>query len=439
MATLLEQYKGRLAVSESVFKKMHNGEGMDNNKKLVVATCLDNTNKFLKEAFDSSAATQRADLGDFKRFCLNLNTVSLPNLIAHDLVIVHPMTSITGYIAYIQYVAGTTKGEVNKGDVFNDPFKLGDVDPNYTSQKVVEPVTADAAENKYALAWTPVVKGTFEDAAGTKHDVKIISGDNVKYANVNADGKTIDTAVTKGDKIAYAYNNEIIPQNNVPTLKAEMKNITLFAHARRIAVYYSQIAAFQAKTDYGFDLGDQLAEKAVGQLSYEIDTEIVKLLDETAGTADASLTWSKVLPTGVSKAEHYEGFYEVVEIARQIIYDRTRRFAPNYMIIASNILPVLGFIKGWNAAPTGQINGPYFAGTLGALKVFVSPELEAGRFVIGVNGDDFMSSVAVYAPYMPIVPTQLLQFNDGGSTQGWSTMYDLKVLNKELIVAGKIA
>lgn len=26
---------------------------------------------------------------------------------------------------------------------------------------------------------------------------------------------------------------------------------------------------FQAKTDYGFDLGDQLAEKAVGQLSYE--------------------------------------------------------------------------------------------------------------------------------------------------------------------------
>mgnify|MGYP006988921827 CR=1 FL=1 len=31
----------------------------------------------------------------------------------------------------------------------------------------------------------------------------------------------------------------------------------------------SQIAAFQAKTDYGFDLGDQLAEKAVGQLRYK--------------------------------------------------------------------------------------------------------------------------------------------------------------------------
>lgn len=75
---LVEQYKGRLAVSESVFKKSHEGEGMDNNKKLVIATCLDNTNKFLKEAFDGSQATQRADMGDFKRFCLNLNTVALP-------------------------------------------------------------------------------------------------------------------------------------------------------------------------------------------------------------------------------------------------------------------------------------------------------------------------------------------------------------------------
>ena len=34
--------------------------------------------------------------------------------------------------------------------------------------------------------------------------------------------------------------------------------------------YYSQIAAYQAKTDYGFDLGDQLSEKAVGELQYKL-------------------------------------------------------------------------------------------------------------------------------------------------------------------------
>lgn len=129
---------------------------------------------------------------------------------------------------------------------------------------------------------------------------------------------------------------------------------------------------------------------------------------------------------------------EIVEIGRQLIYDRTKRFAPNYMVCASNLIPILSFINGWTPAPAGQVNGPYYAGQLGALKVYVSPAMAAGRYIIGVNGDDMMSSVAVYAPYMAIVPTQLLQYADGGTSQGWSTLYDLKVLNADLVVAGEI-
>lgn len=99
-----------------------------------------------------------------------------------------------------------------------------------------------------------------------------------------------------------------------------------------------------------------------------------------------------------------------------MIYDRTKKFAPNYMIISSSVLPVLTFIKGWSAAPSGTVNGPYFAGTLNSLRVYVSPALASGEYLIGVNGDDFMSSVAVYAPYMAIVPTSLLQYADGGTS-----------------------
>lgn len=112
--------------------------------------------------------------------------------------------------------------------------------------------------------------------------------------------------------------------------------------------------------------------------------------------------------------------------------------APNYMLIASNILPILTFIKGFSAAPTGSINGPYFAGTLNGLKVFVTPNIEPGKFVVGVNGDDMMSSAAVYAPYLAVTPTQLLGFADGSMSEGFSTMYDLKLLNKDLLVAGRI-
>ena len=194
---------------------------------------------------------------------------------------------------------------------------------------------------------------------------------------------------------------------------------------------------FQAKTDYGMDLGQQLAEKAVGELSYEIDTEITNMLVDNAAESDL-LAFNKALPMGVSKAEHYEGFNEIVGIADQLLYDRTKRYSATYMLIASDVKPILPFLRDWKAAPAGTINGPYFAGTLGHLKVFVTPNIKAGTFVLGVNGDDMMSSAAVYAPYMAIVPTQLLGYADGGMSQGWSTLYDLQMLNKDLLVKGTV-
>jgi hypothetical protein len=432
MASLLETYSKRLAVSESVFSKAHDGAPLDNHRKMAVAMVLNNTNRFLNEAFASSVGTQRADLGEFKKFTLNLTTVALPNLIAMDLVIVQPMASISGFITYVKYTSGTTKGETTAGDVFNEPFKLGAVDKNWTSSAIVEPVTVTGSVGvEVTLAWTPVVANAF----GAGQTVKFIAADDgaISYLTVT-DGKV---TVPETGKIAYFYNNEIIPQVALPTVNAQIESIALVAKARRVAVYYSQIAAFQAKTDYGFDLGDQLAEKAVGQLAYEIDTEITDLLIEQAEVSNL-LTFNRTVPTGVSKAEHFEGFVETLEIGRQLIYDKTKRFAPNYMLIASNILPILSFIKGFKAAPAGKINGPYLAGTVNGMKVFVTPNIAPGKFVMGVNGDDMMSSAAVYAPYMAVVPTQLLGYADGGMNQGFSTLYALEVLNPNLLVAGSV-
>lgn len=438
-SNLLEAYKDRLAVADRVYAKQHFGESMSNQKKLATAKCLENINNYMNEAFNNSVGTQRSDMGMYKKFTMNLTNVALPNLIAYDLVIVQPMSSMSGYITYVEYTAGSNKGETAQGDVFNSPFGLGKVDPNYTADRVVETTKAVQADSKVVaqLAWTPVMV----DDAGKLVQGKILNGvTEVTEYKVTKDGKIEFTSgVSANDeiKVAYVYDNVVIPQNDLPIINAQIKNIPLIAKARRVAVYYSQIAAFQAKTDYGFNLADELAEKAVGQLSYEIDTEVTNLLIDNAD-ADDSLVWSKTLPVGVSKTEHYEGFTEIVEIARQKVYDRTRRFAPNYMLIASNILPILTFIKGFSAAPAGKINGPYFAGTLNGLKVFVTPNIEPNKFVIGVNGDDMMSSAAVYAPYMPIVPTQLLGYADGAMSQGWSTLYDLKILNKNLLVAGRI-
>ena len=56
------------------------------------------------------------------------------------------------------------------------------------------------------------------------------------------------------------------------------------------------VVAIQVKNKV--DLGDQLAEKAVGQLAYEIDTEVTQLLIDNAAEA-SDLVWSKTIPLGV--------------------------------------------------------------------------------------------------------------------------------------------
>ena len=180
---------------------------------------------------------------------------------------------MSGYITYIQYTAGTNKGETAQGDVFNDPFRLGKVDVNYTSAKVVEAKPAVAAGGAVTgtLNWTPVVAGSTEFVIGTDTyrdggDGKIYKGRTVTTQNTtDAMGNIIPagTVIDAGTEVAggtidyktgaysftdaglteatavlcnYCYNNQVIPQNDIPMVRAEIKAMPLLAKARRVAV-----------------------------------------------------------------------------------------------------------------------------------------------------------------------------------------------------------
>ena len=429
---LLEAYKNRLAISESIHQKSHNGAKMSAQKKLMIASVLNNTSRFLNEAFSDSAAVQKSAIGDWKKFCLNVSTTALPNLILPELMLTQPMTSITGYVTYLRYTLGVNKGDNKRGTVINASHRLGNMDENrslYTADRIKETLTSDLK-----LGWTPISKVVKAvDASGADLDVSAWT--------VAADGKITGEGAAAGVVVWYEYDNVVVPQkahnaagDAIPTLTANMTHIQLHAKARRIAVYYSQIAAFQAKTDYGYDLGEQLSAQAQGELAYEIDTEGVLLLRNGA-EFDGQLAFASyeidasANTTYISRSQYYEQFNEVLARAKKIIYQRTQKFAPNYMVVGANILTILPYVKGWSAAPAATVNGPYYAGTVDGLKVYVSPSIGENEFFFGVNGSDLQTAAAVYAPYMAIVPTQLLGFADGAMSQGFSTMYDMKLLN----------
>ena len=455
---ILEAYSRKLTVSEKVYAREHDGRALPQSKKIAIARVLANTSEYLNEAFDNSIGTQLANMKTFKKFCLDLTTVALPNLIANDLVMVWPMKSRTGFIQYLQFVAGSNKGGIAQGDVFNDPFRLGAMSDNrinYTAALVVDVIPAQEGSGSYTFtpAWTPVVKGiktivvngvrvefneNFIDRY-TPEELATVAFYTYKLIATDGTVTFADEVVapTAGTKVAYKYDNVVIPQNDLPILNARMNGISLEAKARRIAVYYSQMAAFQAKTEMGIDLGEILATQACAELSYEIDSEVVKLLADNA-TYYPDLKWNKTQPVGVNKRDHFAGFAEIIELGSKHIYDATQKHAANYMIASSDLKPILVMIDGWKAASASKINGPYFAGELNGVKVYISPMLKNGEYVLGFNGDDMITSAAVFAPYMAIVPTQLLGYSDGAMSQGFSTLYDLKLLNGLLLVKGRV-
>ena len=51
-------------------------------------TQVENTQRFINEAFDMSTGTQRSDMGLFTKFSLNLINVAIPSLIAPDIVLI---------------------------------------------------------------------------------------------------------------------------------------------------------------------------------------------------------------------------------------------------------------------------------------------------------------------------------------------------------------
>lgn len=160
-----------------------------------------------------------------------------------------------------------------------------------------------------------VIVGVGASAIGTIDYGKVRANPNAQfqppqgyaYSDTTAQGAVKFTTLTNITSatcdIEYIYNNEYVPQNDLPLINARLEGIHLEAKVRRIAVYFSQIAAFQAKTDYGFDLQEQLAQKAAGELAYEIDTECVKFLYDMAvanNDSGALPVWSRIQPVGVN-------------------------------------------------------------------------------------------------------------------------------------------
>ena len=423
---LMESYRNRIQKADALYTKTHLNESMSYTAKSTMAVVLDNLSKKITgNSINESLATQRSDLGDYKKFCLTVTNIVFPQLLIEDLVLVQPMSSYSGVVAFAKYTYGSTKNTAKAGDLIADPWSITPLDENtinYTGAPVVENV--DEEDTEFVPAWTPVVDnkviGIKKDGSG-EVEIELTDGKATFVAGVYS-------------KIKYSYNNEVVPAIDVPTINVEMASLPLVAKARRIAIRFSQLALFQASTDYNFDAKKQLVEKAVARLEWEINEEVILHL---AKIGDSNVVeeakFSLTLPVGVNKKDHFESFSDNLQTAENYIYNATGRFMPTVLMCNVKSLRVLKFVKGFVPSNNARAVGSYIAGTLDGMKVIVSPSIKAGKNYLVVKGNDFETAAAVYGAYMPILPTQLLETADGYNSQGFATMYALETLNDKLV------
>ena len=188
---------------------------------------------------------------------------------------------------------------------------------------------------------------------------------------------------------------------------------------------------FQAKQDYGIDFEATINKQAQAELQYQIDGEAVYMISDAWADAQAKekaetgdnviykdIEWTDANPDTVSYSMKAEGFSRALEQAKVAVYKRTQKLQPTWMLCSPDVLPILTFVPGFKASGSIQANGPFVAGTVNGLKVIVSPALVEKEAYLGVLGSDGVTATGVFAPYMPLVPTQLLGFADGTMSQG---------------------
>ena len=223
----------------------------------------------------------------------------------------------------------------------------------------------------------------------------------------------------------------------VPRIKTIVTDITVTARPRKLATAFSLDAAYDLQMTQNVDLQSIIAGAATDEIRSEIDGEILNDLANSGTTMTVS--FNQPVPFGISRADHYESFYQTIVEGANKIYAKTRRITGNYLIVGENAANILETHSKFKAAASLNEAGPHVAGTLnGKFLVVKNPYFGADDFVIGYNGDTPWDGGYVYAPYMAITSTQFIMGENFLGAQGYATSYAKKLLSSDFYVNGLI-
>jgi len=447
---LLERWSpGYINVVEEV-----TGKRMDVDRKIILASCLENTNSTLRNASDLYETTMPSDVGPFKKFALELVSAVVPSLVAYDIVSVQPMSNRIGEIRYIKYLYGTKKGSVAAGTEYSSALNFTGGNFNYSSEIIDTEVIGTSGETQYVgnLEYTPVRPGTVQITVGSSVITDDGAGNLLAPAGIlaaapathkvsYADGAFDFTLAAVADSdisATYEYNLENNP-NNIPQIDIKMEIIPVLARSRKLRALYAFESAYDMQRDYGVDINAALVANIASEIRHEIDGEILNDLFVQAGAQGSqSITWSKTPPAGISVRDHYESFWNKVIQMSNVIFNATKRASGTFIVGGAECANIVESLPDFVPSGATGVVGPHVAGTIRGYTFIKNPYYPTNAFVVGYKGATFLEAGYTYLPYLPVMSTSLIMLDDFIGRRGFATSYAKKMTNNKLYCKGTI-
>ena len=359
-------------------------EGLDGNKKSVMAATLENTRKYLSEAA-TAGATSAGNVATLNRVILPVIRRVMPTVIANELVGVQPMTGPVGQIHTLR---------VRYADAFNST--------NGT----------DTAAGDEALSPFKIAEG---------------------YSGAAADDRAAATSALEG-----AAGNRM----SIQILKQ-----TVEAKSRKLSARWTFEAAQDAQSQHGIDVEAEIMAALAQEITAEIDQEVLASLGSLAGSAAETYDQSAVSGTATFVGDEHAALAVQINRVSNLIAQRTRRGAGNWAVVSPFALTILqsATTSAFARTTEGTFEAPTntkMVGTLNnAMKVYVNTyAADSSPVLIGYKGSSESDAAAFYCPYIPLMSSGVVLDPDTFEpTVSFMTRYGYVELNNTASSLGNAA
>lgn len=327
-------------------------EGLNGNKRGVMATTLENTRRYLAETA-TAGATSAGNVATLNRVILPVIRRVMPTVIANELVGVQPLTGPVGQIHTLRVrysdTAGVGAAGATAGEEALSPFKIA------------------------------------EAYSGTSY--------NNGSVDTGRAGTTASFEGTAGNRLSI----QILKQ-------------TVEAKTRKLSARWTFEAAQDAQSQHGIDVEAEIMAALAQEITAEIDQEVLQSLRALGGSAVQTYDQAAVSGTATFVGDEHAALAVQINRASNIIAQRTRRGAGNWAVVSPFALTILqsATTSAFARTTEGTFEAPTntkFVGTLNnAMRVYVDTYAADNTSVlIGYKGSAESDAAAFYCPYIPLM------------------------------------